>query len=137
LVVGGDEAELPEVGGPLGRNTSAFILSFTLGSGDSKLHHDMWITTPVTLKGYVRSHLHCALAVWRFAHSLESAGLRDLAVKLNGASFSAALIPKPRPLERVEDPEFQIVKQFRIEIIRHKAGMRLRIGAPMKIQARQ
>jgi len=57
--------------------------------------------------------------------------------QLNGASFSAALVPKPRPLERVEDPEFQIVKQFRIEIIRHKAGMRLRIGAPMKIQARQ
>jgi hypothetical protein len=91
LVVEGDEAKLPEVRKSLVRNTSAFILGFTssgLGSGDSKLHHDMWITTPVTLKGCVRSHLHCALAVWCFAHSLESAGLRDLAVDSTARNFN-------------------------------------------------
>src|SRR3954451_5548172 len=38
------------------------------------------ITTLVTLKGCVRSHQLCVLAVWRFGHSLESAGPRDPAV---------------------------------------------------------
>jgi hypothetical protein len=123
LVVEGDEAKLPEVRKPFGRNISAFILSFIssgLGSGDSKLQHDMWITTLVTLLGCVRSYLHCALAVRRFAYSLESAGPSDLAVDSMGANFSAALISKPRLLKRVEDLEFQIAKQFGIEIIHHK-----------------
>ena len=54
LVVEGDEAKLPEVKKPPGRNTSAFILSFTLsglGSGDSKLHQRHVDHYPSNVKG--------------------------------------------------------------------------------------